>query len=131
VAKRFTDYRDQAPDPVRAQDRFVQVSDAVLGSGAYSEGYDSVRPARRRRSDGTYDYRGIGILYDSPVGNATVRTFLADGQDAEKILLAARGGTGSAPARSTAWRPAPRSPQQARDPLTDAIDAFSGDETFL
>jgi S-DNA-T family DNA segregation ATPase FtsK/SpoIIIE len=130
VAKRFTDYRDQHLTRFALKTGSYTVSDAVLGSGAYSEGYDSSALPIGDGTDGTFDYRGIGILYDSPVGNATVRTYLADGQDAEKILLAARAhreraGTldGMAAGAEVA--------QQARDPLTDAIDAFRGDETFL
>jgi S-DNA-T family DNA segregation ATPase FtsK/SpoIIIE len=62
------------------------VSEAILGTEAYGEGFDaSALPASKR-------YRGVGILYDCPDldEGATVRTYLADGQDAEVILLAAR-----------------------------------------
>lgn len=90
VAKRFTDFRDNHLTRLALKTGSWQVSDLVLGAGAYSEGYDSSALPSGDGSDGGYDYRGIGILYDSPVGNATVRTYLADGQDAEKILLAAR-----------------------------------------
>lgn len=130
VAKRFTDYRDQHLTRFALKTGSYQVSDAVLGSGAYSEGYDSSALPVGDGTNGSYDYRGIGILYDSPVGNATVRTFLADGQDTEKILQAARrhrerAGTldGMAAGANIA--------AQARDPLADALDAFRSGETFL
>jgi hypothetical protein len=130
VAKRFTDYRDNHLTRFALKTGSWQVSDAVLGSGAYSEGYDASALPVGDGSDGGPDYRGIGILYDAPVPNATVRTYFADGQDAEKILQAARryrerAGTldGMAAGAEVA--------AQARDPLTDAIDAFRGDETFL
>lgn len=130
TAKRFTDYRDNHLTRFALKTGSWQVSDAVLGSGAYSEGYDSSALPVGDGSDGGYDYRGIGILYDSPIGNATVRTYLADDRDAELILLAARkhrerAGTldGMAAGAEVA--------QQARDPLADAIDAFRSDETFL
>jgi hypothetical protein len=130
VARRFTDYRDQHLTRFALKTGSYIVSDAVLGAGAYSEGYDSSALPVGDGTNGTYDYRGIGILYDSPVGNATVRTFLADGADAEKILLAARrhrerAGTvdGMAAGANIA--------AQARDPLADTLDAFRGDETFL
>jgi S-DNA-T family DNA segregation ATPase FtsK/SpoIIIE len=130
VAKLFTDFRDNHLTRFALKTGSWQVSDLVLGSGAYSEGYDSSALPSGDGSDGGFDYRGIGVLYDSPVGNATVRTFLADGQDAEKILLAARqhrdrAGTldGMAAGAEVA--------QQARDPLADAIDAFRSDETFV
>lgn len=130
VAKLFTDYRDQHLTRIALKTGSWQVSDSVLGSGAYSEGYDASALPVGDGSDGGYDYRGIGILYDSPVGNATVRTYLADDQDAEKILMLARryrerAGTleGMAAGAEVA--------QQARDPLADAVDAFHSDETFL
>lgn len=130
VAKRFTDYRDNHLTRFALKTGSWQVSDGVLGSGAYSEGYDASALPVGDGSDGGPDYRGIGILYDAPVPNATVRTYFADGQDAEKILQAARRhrervGTldGMAAGAQVA--------AQARDPLTDAIDAFRGDETFL
>jgi hypothetical protein len=41
VAKRFTDYRDQHLTRFALKTGSYNVSDAVLGSGAYSEGYDS------------------------------------------------------------------------------------------
>lgn len=130
VEKRFTDYRDQHLTRFALKTGSWQVSDSVLGSGAYSEGYDASSLPVGDGTDGTYDYRGIGILYDSPVGNATVRTFLADGEDAEKILHAARkhrerAGTLDGMAKGE------QIVQQARDPLADAIDAFGSDETFL
>ncbi|MGA4726313.1 cell division protein FtsK [Micromonospora taraxaci] len=130
VAKRFTDYRDNHLTRIALKTGSWQVSDAVLGSGAYSEGFDASALPVGDGSDGGPDYRGIGILYDAPVPNATVRTYFADGQDAEKILHAGRryrerAGTleGMAAGAEVA--------AQARDPLTDAIDAYRGDETFL
>lgn len=130
VQKAFTDFRDNHQTRFALKTGSWQVSDLVLGAGAYSEGYDSSALPSGDGSDGGFDYRGIGILYDSPVGNATVRTHLADGRDAEKILLAARqhrerAGTLEGMAIGAAVA------MQARDPLTDSLDAFRGDETFL
>jgi hypothetical protein len=59
-----------------------QVSEMVLGQGAYSEGLDS--------STLLAQYRGVGILRGAADASPTVRTYLADGQDADKILNAAR-----------------------------------------
>lgn len=130
VAKLFTDFRDQHLTRFALKTGSYQVSEAVLGSGSYSEGYDSSSLPVGDGTNGSYDYRGIGILYDSPVGNATVRTFLADGQDAEKILTAARGyrqrvGTldGMAVGEAVA--------QQARDVLADSLDCFLAGEAAL
>lgn len=130
VAKLFTDFRDNHLTRFALKTGSWQVSDLVLGSGAYSEGYDSSALPVGDGSEGTFDYRGIGILYDSPVGNATVRTYLADGQDAEKILLAARRHRERA-ATLDGMAAGQTVTQQARDPLTDALDAFRSGETFL
>jgi len=130
VAKRFTDFRDNHLTRFALKTGSWQVSDLVLGAGAYSEGYDSSALPNGDGSDGGYDYRGIGILYDSPVGNATVRTFLADGQDAEKILLAARAareraGTldGMAAGEAVA--------QQVRDVLFDTVSVYRAGEAWI
>ena len=130
VAKLFTDYRDQHQTRFALKTGSWQVSESVLGSGSYSEGYDSSSLPVGDGSNGSYDYRGIGVLYESPVGNATVRTHLATGTDAEKILLAARRmreRTGTLEGQAAGERVV----QQARDPLADAIDAFRSGETFL
>jgi hypothetical protein len=60
------------------------VSMAILGSESYSDGYDaSSLPLGDR-------FRGVGILYGLLDDAPTVRTHLADSEDAEVILLAAR-----------------------------------------
>jgi hypothetical protein len=59
-----------------------QVSEMCLGQGAYSEGLDT--------STLLPQYRGVGILRGATDVSPTVRTYLADGQDAERILTAAR-----------------------------------------
>ncbi|MGI5153468.1 cell division protein FtsK [Plantactinospora sp. CA-294935] len=124
TAKRFTDYRDNHLTRFALKTGSWQVSDSVLGSGAYSEGYDS---SALPVGD---EYRGVGILYDAPVPNATVRTYFGDGGDAEKILTAARkfrerAGTLDGMAAGD------QVTKQARDPLADVIDAFRSEETFL
>jgi hypothetical protein len=58
------------------------VSDAVLGGDAYSEGYDAAALPK--------ESKGVGYLYGASDDTPTVRTYLADHQDAEKILAAAR-----------------------------------------
>jgi hypothetical protein len=80
----FTRYRDnhQVRFGLRCGSR--DVSNAVLGNEAYGEGYDcSGLPLGD-------EYRGVGILYGLHDDAPTVRTYLADGQDAEVICLAAR-----------------------------------------
>jgi len=60
------------------------VSMAVMGNESYGEGYDA---SGLPLGD---DRKGIGILYGLEDDAPTVRTYLADGQDAEVICLAAR-----------------------------------------
>jgi DNA segregation ATPase FtsK/SpoIIIE, S-DNA-T family len=130
VSKLFTDFRDQHQTRFALKTGSWQVSESVLGSGSYSEGYDSSALPVGDGQNGTVDYRGIGILYDSPAGNFTVRTHKADGQDAEKILLAARRlreRVGLLDGMAAGEKVV----QQARDPLADSIDAFRSGETFL
>jgi S-DNA-T family DNA segregation ATPase FtsK/SpoIIIE len=60
------------------------VSEAVLGGDAYAEGFDaSTLPAGNK-------YRGVGILYGASDDTPITRSHLANHEDAEKILLAAR-----------------------------------------
>lgn len=84
VGRLFTRFRDNhgVRFALKCGNRIV--SDAILGGDAYSEGFDaSALPSGKR-------YRGVGILYGASDETPTVRTHLADGQDAEVILLAAR-----------------------------------------
>ena len=84
VQRLFNRYRDnhQLKFGLRCGNR--DVSNAILGNEAYGEGYDcSGLPLGE-------EYRGVGILYGLTDEAPTVRTYLADGQDAEVICLAAR-----------------------------------------
>lgn len=90
MARLFNRFRDnhQIRFALRCGNR--QVSEAVLGGDAYSEGYDASALPIGDGTNGTKDYRGVGILYGATDLTPTVRTFLADHADAEKILIAAR-----------------------------------------
>jgi S-DNA-T family DNA segregation ATPase FtsK/SpoIIIE len=90
VGRLFNRFRDnhQVRFALRCGNRVV--SEAVLGGDAYSEGYDASALPIGDGTNGTKDYRGVGILYGASDQTPTVRTFLADHADAEKILLAAR-----------------------------------------
>ena len=84
VQRLFNRYRDnhQLRFGLRCGSR--DVSNAVLGNEAYGEGHDcSGLPLGD-------EYRGVGILYGLTDDAPTVRTYLADGEDAEVICLAAR-----------------------------------------
>lgn len=58
------------------------MSDLVLGAGAYSEGLDASRLLP--------SHKGVGILRGMTDTPQTVRTHLADGRDAERIITRAR-----------------------------------------
>ncbi|MCW7946816.1 cell division protein FtsK [Streptomyces hygroscopicus] len=58
-----------------------QVSDVVLGAGSYSEGLDASKLLK--------SHKGVGILKGMSDDSGIVRTYLADGRDAERILIRA------------------------------------------
>jgi hypothetical protein len=118
VGQQFTSMRDQMQIRFGLRTSSWQVSEMVLGQGAYSEGLDT--------STLLPQYKGVGILRGASDANPTVRTYLADGQDAEKILIAARAlreraGTLSGMAAGAA-------PQaEVRDVLGDVLNVFGAD----
>jgi len=84
VGRLFTRYRDAHILKFGLRVATRDVSMAVLGNESYGEGYDcSGLPLGD-------EYKGIGILYGLTDDAPTVRTYLADGEDAEVICLAAR-----------------------------------------
>lgn len=84
VGRLFNRYRDNHGARFALKCGNRDVSMAVLGGDAYSEGYDaSALPVGK-------EYLGVGYLYGITDETPTVRTFLADHGDAERILTAAR-----------------------------------------
>jgi hypothetical protein len=84
VARLFTRFRDNHTVRFALKCGARTVSEAILGTEAYQEGYDATALPSGAR------YRGVGLLYGADDETPTVRTYLADGRDAEVILLAAR-----------------------------------------
>ena len=84
VQRLFNRYRDNHIIRFALRCANRDVSMAILGSESYSEGYDA---SGLPLGD---EFKGIGILYGLTDDAPTVRTYLADGQDAEVICLAAR-----------------------------------------
>src|SRR5215475_6389361 len=118
VAQLFNAYRDNHQVRFSLRTGSWQVSDLVLGAGAYSEGHDS--------STLLPQYKGVGILRGATDATPTVRTYLADQEDAEKILIAARtlreqAGTLTGQA---AGQPMIRA---SRDVLTDVHTIMTGE----
>ncbi|OAR26660.1 cell division protein FtsK [Streptomyces sp. ERV7] len=94
-----------------------QVSDVVLGAGSYSEGLDASRLLK--------SHKGVGLLKGMSDDSGIVRTYLADGRDADAILGRARAlreaegtVTGDAAGESGSGR--------AADAILDDIGAVLG-----
>jgi hypothetical protein len=126
VNRLFNRYRDNHDVRMALKCGSRIVSEAVLGTEAYAEGWDASALPNGKR------YRGVTIFRDHPdfEETLTVRTFLADGEDAERILTAARrlreqAGTltGEAVGEDLS---AP-----SRDVLADVLAVFRSGETGL
>ncbi|AVT32466.1 cell division protein FtsK [Plantactinospora sp. BC1] len=124
VARLFNRYRDNHAVRFALKCGNRVVSEAILGGDAYAEGFDASTLPNGR------DYRGVGILYGASDDTATVRTYLADHTDAEKILSAARKHreragtlTGDAAGETVA--------REVRDVLADVRAAFHPGEPGL
>ncbi|GAA3180580.1 hypothetical protein [Nonomuraea roseoviolacea] len=122
AATAFTSFRDNHQVRIALRTGSWQVSDLVLGSGAYSEGFDS--------SALLPSYKGVGILRGAGDDTPTVRFHLADAEDAEKILQCARklrerAGTLSGMAAGQA------AIREMRDVLADTLTVFQPGESGL
>ncbi|MDT3443135.1 hypothetical protein [Pseudofrankia sp. BMG5.37] len=116
VAKKFTDFRDNHIIRFSLRTGSWQVSDLVLGAGAFSEGLDSSTLAA--------EHQGAGILRGASDTSPTVRTFLADAEDAAHLLAIARklrehAGTLSGQAAGQIAH------RDERDVLSDALSVFA------
>ncbi len=117
LGQRFTAFRDNFAIRFGLRTSSWQVSEMCLGQGAYSEGLDT--------STLLPQYKGVGILRGASDASPTVRTYLADGQDAERILIAARAirqraGTLSGMALGDV-------PPEAASILADVLAVFGAD----
>jgi DNA segregation ATPase FtsK/SpoIIIE, S-DNA-T family len=100
------------------------VSEAILGGDAYAEGFDaSTLPTGD-------NYRGVGILYGASDDTPIVRTYLADHNDAEKILTAARKHRVAAGTLS-GYAAGEHIARDVRDVLADAVAMFHPGENGL
>ena len=117
VGQRFTSTRDNFQLRFSLRTSEWRVSEMVLGAGALGEGLDSSKLLPQ--------YKGVGILRGATDQSPTVRTYLADGQDADKILTAARAirlraGTLSGMAVAEAG-------PEVRDVLADVLAVIGSD----
>jgi DNA segregation ATPase FtsK/SpoIIIE, S-DNA-T family len=118
VGQQFTSFRDNHALRFGLRTSSWQVSELCLGAGAYSEGLDT--------STLLPQYKGVGILRGASDMSPTVRTYLADGGDAERILTAARAlreraGTLSGMAAGMTVA------AESRDVLADVLAVFAAD----
>ncbi|HWG03232.1 MAG TPA: hypothetical protein VG164_15470 [Trebonia sp.] len=124
IKELFTRYRDNHEVRIALKCGNRHVSEAVLGGGA-EEGFDaSTLPDGKK-------YRGISILWGHPdlEHTPTVRAYLADAEDAEAIIKAARkyreaAGTLTGEAIGEEWA------DDHRDVLADVLEVF-GDDSAL
>lgn len=121
VARLATRFRDNHDVRFALKCGNRDVSMAVPGSESYSDGYDASKLPLGRK------YKGIGILYNLVDEAPTVRTYLADGEDAQAIVDAAwthreRLGLLTGDAASEDLGVA------ARDVLADVLAVFGDDD---
>ena len=84
VQRLFNRYRDNHVVRFALKCGNRVVSDAILSGDAYAEGFDaSSLPVGE-------EFLGVGYLYGAADHTPTVRTYLADAEDTEKIVAAAR-----------------------------------------
>jgi S-DNA-T family DNA segregation ATPase FtsK/SpoIIIE len=122
VGTAFTAFRDNHQVRFALRTGSWQVSDLVLGAGANSEGYDS--------STLLPQYKGVGMLRGATDATPTVRTFLADAADAERILLAARTLREQA-GTLTGYAAGETVARQVRDVLRDVDSVYRAGEAWI
>jgi hypothetical protein len=118
----FTSFRDVHQVRFALRTSSYTMSEMVLGQGAYGEGLDSSTLLPR--------HKGVGILRGASDLSPTVRTYLADADDAEKILTAARRfrqQAGTLTGMAAGDNPA----DDVRDVLADVAAVFDGGEPGL
>jgi hypothetical protein len=124
IARLFTRYRDNHAVRFALKCGSRQVSEAVLGTEAYGEGYDAaslpVGP----------EYRGVGYLYGLTDETPTVRTYLATGEDAEAILISARRHRENA-GTLTGHAAGSEAAREFRDILRDADSVYYAGEAWV
>lgn len=124
VGRLFNRYRDNHAVRFALKCGNRLVSEAVLGGDAYAEGFDAASlPVGK-------EYLGVGYLYGMADDTPTVRTFLADHEAAEKILIAARAHRERA-GTLTGFAAGETVAREARDVLADVRGVFGPSEAGL
>lgn len=126
VQKLFTRFRDNHAARFALKCGNRNVSESILGGDAYGEGFDaSALPMGEDDDDPTY--KGIGYLYGLTSRTPTVRTYLADHEDAEKILLAARAHRERL-GKLSGLAAGEKTTREVRDTLADVRKVIRSDE---
>jgi DNA segregation ATPase FtsK/SpoIIIE, S-DNA-T family len=120
VQRLFTRFRDNHILKFALRCATRDVSMAIMGNESYGEGYDA---SGLPLGD---EFKGIGILYGLTDDAPTVRTYLADGEDAEVICAAGRKIRDKARTLSgDALGVQPGDPES--DIVADLLDVMGGD----
>ncbi|MFJ3527281.1 cell division protein FtsK [Streptomyces sp. NPDC090132] len=93
-----------------------QVSDTILGAGSYSEGLDASKLLK--------SHKGVGLLKGMSDDSGIVRTYLADGRDAERILTRAaalREAEGTLSGDAAGQAPAPETTATVLDDVAAVL----------
>jgi S-DNA-T family DNA segregation ATPase FtsK/SpoIIIE len=114
----FTTFRDMHAVRFALRTSSYNMSENVLGQGAYGEGLDS--------STLLPSHKGVGILRGAGDDSPTVRTYLAGADDAEKILIAARKFRQQA-GTLTGMAAGQSLDDDVRDVLADVLAVFDGE----
>lgn len=122
LGKAFINFRDNHGVRFALRTGSWQMSDLILGSGSYSEGFDS--------STLLPSYKGVGILRGASDANPTVRNYFADADDAKKILIAARELRKKANTL-TGFAAGETTQREIRDVLVDVRNMFDTGEKGL
>jgi DNA segregation ATPase FtsK/SpoIIIE, S-DNA-T family len=122
VGRLFTRFRDNHVIRFALKCGSRIVSEAVLGTEAYQEGYDASALDPR--------YKGVGILREAFDHTPVVRCHFADGADAEKILQTARQYRDQA-RTLTGMATGEELDKPGRDVLADVLAMFGGSESSL
>jgi DNA segregation ATPase FtsK/SpoIIIE, S-DNA-T family len=130
VSRLFNRFRDNHQVRFALRCGNMDVSKATLGGDSYAEGYDASKLPIGDGTNGTNDYRGVGILYGATDLTPIVRTFLADHTDAEKILIAARKMRGQYGTLS-GLAAGEESTREYRDVMADARSVFVPSEVRM
>ncbi|MFS8203339.1 cell division protein FtsK (plasmid) [Streptomyces sp. CWNU-52B] len=93
-----------------------QVSDVILGAGSYGEGLDASKLLK--------SHKGVGLLKGMSDDAGIVRTYLADGRDAERILTRAaalREAEGTLSGDAAGEAPAPETSATILDDVAQVL----------